>query len=233
MELHMFLLEGNIGVGKSTFLKLLQTHCPGIEVVQEPKDNWTADNHGQSLLGEFYKNPQRWAYTIETLAMVTRVQYHLAQQVEKNPFRVMERSVYSGHYCFAFNDYASGYLTDLEWDIYLRWVDFLVHRQCNPPRGFIYLRADHDVCYSRMRKRNRKAEEGMTQEYMAQIHEWHERFLIKKENIADYIKQVPVLILDANQNLLSDEEMLQNYIQQVVDFMHTSVVVNKPQELSL
>jgi len=32
----MYIVEGNIGAGKSTFLKLLSQHVPQVTVVQEP-----------------------------------------------------------------------------------------------------------------------------------------------------------------------------------------------------
>ena len=36
----MYFLEGNQGVGKSTFLKLLNKHLPQIEIQLEPLENW-------------------------------------------------------------------------------------------------------------------------------------------------------------------------------------------------
>lgn len=215
----MYILEGNIGVGKSTFLKLLTKHCPEIAVIQEPKDNWASNEHGQSLLENFYKDPRRWAYTIETLAMVTRVKDHSMQQTNPNPNRLMERSVYSGHYCFAYNDHASGYLSDLEWEVYSRWVDFLVHKTCKPPRGFIYLRAKPEACFERVKMRNRQGEESISLDYMKQIDSWHDKFLIEKLNVAPNLKNIPVLVLDANHNLLTNEALLLNYLEQLKDFL--------------
>ena len=81
----MYLLEGNIGVGKSTFLKLVKEHLPELKVLTEPVDNWNNLIYGQSLLENFYKQPKRWAYTLETLTMICRAQDHILQQ--KKPDR--------------------------------------------------------------------------------------------------------------------------------------------------
>ena len=76
----MYIVEGNIGVGKSTFLNLIQQNLPEVKILTEPKDNWTNQIYGQSLLENFYKSPQRWAYTLETLAMICRAKDHMREQ---------------------------------------------------------------------------------------------------------------------------------------------------------
>ncbi len=218
----MYLLEGNIGVGKSTFLRLIQEQCPEILVIQEPQESWSSQAYGQSLLENFYKDAHRWAYTIETLALVTRVKHHMATQALKLPLSLMERSVYSGHYCFAQNGYASGFLSPLEWDVYSRMVDVLVHQHCRPPHGFIYLRAQPEVCFDRIQKRQRHGESNITCEYLQQIHNFHEKFLIEKHGIAANLNKTPVLVLDAQFDLATHPEQFAAYIQQIKDFMvHT------------
>ena len=217
----MFLLEGNIGVGKSTFLRLVQEHCPELSVIQEPMASWTSQDFGQSLLGNFYQEPSRWAYTIETFAMLTRVKDLIELQNKRALSGLMERSVYSGHYCFAKNGHLQGYFTNLEWQIYEQWFEFLVNRFCLPPQGFVYLRADADACLERIKKRNRAGEEGMTREYVEHIGQLHDSFLMGKKDVAVSLKHVPVLVLDASQNLLTNKELLLHYIGKVKAFMQT------------
>ncbi|MFA5306362.1 MAG: deoxynucleoside kinase, partial [Candidatus Babeliales bacterium] len=221
-EADMYLLEGNIGVGKSTFLRLIQKQCPEILVIQEPQESWSSQTYGQSLLENFYKDAQRWAYTIETLALVTRVKHHMATQALKLPFSLMERSVYSGHYCFAQNGYASGFLSPLEWDVYSRMVDVLVHQHCKPPHGFIYLQAQPAICFERIQRRHRHGESHITLEYLKQIHNFHEKLLVEKQGITGQLSNVPVLILDAQFDLATQSERFTTYVKQVKDFMvHT------------
>ena len=97
----MYILEGNIGAGKSTLLTLLPTHIPHLAILQEPTHKWHNTDQGHSLLNLFYQNQQRWAFTIETLAMISRVNDHLSEQRKKNKISIMERSIYSGYFCFA------------------------------------------------------------------------------------------------------------------------------------
>ena len=55
----MYIVEGNIGVGKSTFLQLIHHLDPTIAIIPEPKENWAQRVYGQSLLANFYQDPQR------------------------------------------------------------------------------------------------------------------------------------------------------------------------------
>jgi len=68
----VFVIEGNIGAGKSTFLRLLDQRLQ-IDPVFEPHDKWQNVGDGENLLEKFYTDIRRWAYTFQTYAFVTRV----------------------------------------------------------------------------------------------------------------------------------------------------------------
>jgi len=130
----MYIVEGNIGAGKSTFLTFLEQQLTNTSVILEPVYDWQNKVYGQSLLANFYQDPQRWAYTFETLTMMCRTKEHLAQQEQTEPNRIFERSLYSGHYCFAKNSFESGFMTPLEWELYANWFSFLIPTKCQPPK---------------------------------------------------------------------------------------------------
>ena len=211
----MYILEGNIGVGKSTFLSLLKKHCQSVTVITEPVEDWSKQTYGQSLLESFYSDTPRWAYTLETLTMICRARDHMHEQGVSNPNRIFERSIYSGHYCFAQNSFESGCMLELEWKIYNQWANFLIHQQCAPPLGFIYLKASPETCFSRVQKRNRSSEKALTLDYMKQIDLWHDRFLIEKKEITPTLKNVPVLTLDCNKDFVENPENMAKHAQKV------------------
>jgi deoxyadenosine/deoxycytidine kinase len=216
----MYIVEGNIGAGKSTFLKLIAQRLPHISIALEPLQNWQRSEKGQSLLKDFYEQPQRWAYTLETLTMMCRVREHLQEQRNENPNRIMERSIYSGHYCFAKNGYEHAFMSDLEWNMYSEQFDFLIPQSCRAPHGFIYLRVDPEISFERIQKRNRESEKNITLEYLKQIHEKHESFLLHEKKKNPYIAITPVLVLDCNQEFESNEAQLQDHLLKVQEFMH-------------
>jgi len=214
----MYIVEGNIGAGKSTFITLLHSYLPHITYSLEPVDTWARQNYGKSLLEQFYTDPQRWAYTIETLAMLCRSRDYLKAHTHSS-FHVMERSLYSGHYCFAMNGKAEGYFSSLEWEIYQQWVDFIFATKSSVPTGFIYLQASPSVCSSRIAKRSRNGEAGIPLDYLEKIHHWHEQFLIHKTGISPEISCVPVLVLDVNEDFVNNPARMAQLAQKVATFM--------------
>jgi deoxyadenosine/deoxycytidine kinase len=214
----MYILEGNIGAGKSTFLRLAAEHLPDIQTVLEPVNNWQHSVYGQSLLTNFYEQPQRWAYTLELLTLICRVQEHLKEQIMATP-KIIERSIYSGYYCFAYNSYSQGFMNEMEWQIYDQWFSLLVPNKCLPPRGFIYLRASPEIAYERIRKRNRHAEKTLSFAYLKQIHKRHETFLIKKEGILPHLKRVPLLVLNCNEEFENNPAQLHRHLHTIQSFL--------------
>lgn len=215
----MYIVEGNIGAGKSTFLKLLAKHAPEISIVLEPVYNWQDKTYGESILANFYQQPKRWAYTFETLTMMCRVKEHLQEQESSDFNRVFERSIYSGHYCFAKNSFANNFLSTIEWHMYEDWFNFLVPMRCKAPLGFIYLRTAPEICYERAKKRNRSAEKTLQLSYLKQIHQRHDDFLIEKKEVLAQIKDTPVLILDCDKEFEADTHKFAEHVEAVRQFL--------------
>lgn len=214
----MYILEGTIGAGKSTFLRLLEQHLPHVSVALEPMQ-WQNQIYGQSLLANFYQEPKRWAYTLETLTMVCRIQDHLKEQNNPNPNRVLERSIYSGCYCFGRNSYENDYMNATEWHMYQDWFTFLTKEKCKPPLGFIYLKVDPEIAFERIKKRNRLAEKKLTLAYLKQIDRRHQEFLIHKAAVLPEIETTPVLVLDCNEEFETNVPQLRKHLKEVEEFL--------------
>lgn len=218
----MYILEGNIGAGKSTFLKLIQRAEPSISVGFEPLADWQKQVVGQSLLASFYEQPHRWAYAMETFAMFSRAREHMKDQENDAPRRIIERSIYSGHYAFAVNSFRSGFMTPLEWLMYMTWFSFLIPGKCRPPHGFIYLRVSPHVAYERIKKRSRDGESLIPMSYLEQLHDCHEDFLVRKKDVLEELVPVPVLILDCDQDFESDTICFEGLVKKVHNFFDTT-----------
>jgi deoxyadenosine/deoxycytidine kinase len=102
-------------------------------------------------------------------------------------------------------------------------MEFMVLDTCKPPRGFIYLQASPESCFARLRERARAGEEAVTLEYMQQLHDWHEKFMITREGIDPRVAQVPVLVLDATVDLRNNTAVAASYIAQVKAFMQDRI----------
>lgn len=212
-----FTLEGNIGAGKSTFLKIISKYL-NIYPVFEPYNKWQNVN-GENLLDYFYKDTTRWAYTFQTYAFVTRiVELEKSFKIANYPI-VLERSVYSDRYCFAKNAYELKFINSLEWKLYQEWFEWLIETYTTLPNGFIYLQTSPEVCYSRLLKRNRSEEIGISFDYIKHLHEKHEMWLIEKNNIASYLKEIPVLLIQVNEEFENDEKIQRKYVNKIVEFL--------------
>ncbi|MBD3231845.1 AAA family ATPase [Candidatus Dependentiae bacterium] len=213
-------VEGNIGAGKSTFLKFLKNNF-NLDIIYEPTDKWQNIEGQGNLLDYFYKDTKRWAYTFQSYAFVTRVQSQIeAENFGNNSIQIFERSVYCDRYCFAKSCFETGAMTTLEWQIYKEWFAWLVENYTKKPAGFIYLQADPEVCFSRLKKRNRSEEAGVSLEYLNMLHQKHEDWLIYKKDLNKKICKIPVLVLNCNQEFESDYIVQKSFIKKVNIFLN-------------
>ncbi len=213
-----FVVEGNIGAGKSTFLRII-TEYLNAQVVYEPHQKWQ-NVGGENLLERFYSDTQRWAYTFQTYAFVTRVLERELQAKEcTSPFQILERSVYSDRYCFAQNCYEMGVMNALEWKLYQEWFSWLVDNYMAKPSGFIYMKTDPEICYKRLLKRNRSEEAGVSKEYLKLLHDKHESWLVQKEGVAPYLKDTPVLVIHCDEDFESNPRIQQEHMAKIAQFL--------------
>lgn len=212
-----FIVEGNIGAGKSTFLRLLKEHF-NINIIYEPLDEWQMVGQGENILEKFYQDTNRWAYTFQTYAFLTRI---AKQQKLLTPtcINVVERSVYSDRYCFAKNCFELGVMTALEWELYKKWFEWLVDEYDVLPQGFIYLRTDPEIAFSRLKKRDREEENVVGLSYLTSVHDKHEEWLIKKENIRPSLVPIPVLVVNCDEDFENNPVVFAKIKEQIADFM--------------
>lgn len=220
----MYILEGNIGSGKSTLLRLIERYMSYITIAQEPVEAWSSAALQDSLLGQFCADMKRWSYSMETYTLFVRVTEHLRLQEklfhEKSALTLVERSLYSGRYCFAKNGYLQGNMTELEWKLYIQAFDFLVHAKCTPPTGFIYLQTDPQTCYERTQKRNRPGEESIPLSYFEELHARHEDFFVdRNEALCTTIKNIPVLVLQGHGEFENDMRRLSEMLDKIDEFI--------------
>lgn len=213
-------LEGNIGAGKSTFLKLVK-HYLNVDIVAEPTDKWQGGNQEENLLNLFYKDTKRWAYTFQSYAFITRIQEQ-ETSIAQNPdkiVQILERSVYCDRYCFAKNCYENGTMSPLEWHMYTEWFSWLVEAYTTKPDGFVYLQTSPEVCLERMKKRNRSEESTVSFDYLQSIHNKHEKWLIQKEDLAPVTAHIPVLRLTCNEDFENSKEIQEHHIEELTQFI--------------
>ncbi|XP_074415289.1 deoxyguanosine kinase, mitochondrial [Zonotrichia albicollis] len=249
-------LEGNIAVGKSTFLRLLAAAFPRWHLVTEPVAQWrrvpgaagTAQDAGGSanLLQLMYQAPARWSFTFQSLSCLSRLRAALeppggggGTPGSTPPVRVFERSLFSDRYVFAKTLLENGHLQPLEWAIYQDWHELLL-RHLAPhaaPHGFLYLRASPQTCLERLRRRGRSEEGGIQLGYLEQLHGQHELWLVARatEIHCEAARSAPVLLLDVEQDFEHDvarQGQLMAQVEAFVTSLGAHSVPSHPEPLS-
>ncbi|KAJ3677993.1 hypothetical protein LUZ60_001796 [Juncus effusus] len=183
-----FCVEGNISVGKSTFLQRIANETLElrdlVEIVPEPVSKWqdVGPDHF-NILERFYQEPQRYAYTFQNYVFVTRLMQERESAKGIKPLRLMERSVFSDRMVFVRAVHEANWMSPMEISIYDSWFDPVVSSLPGlVPDGFIYLRASPDTCHRRMLHRKRSEEGGVTLDYLKGLHEKHESWLFPAES---------------------------------------------------
>ena len=100
----IYSVEGNIGSGKSTLVKLLKNQLSEIIpdakfiFLQEPVDIWETikDSNGKTIIEKFYANQEKYSFPFQMMAYISRLS-QITQTIEKNPNAIIitERSVFT------------------------------------------------------------------------------------------------------------------------------------------
>jgi len=186
----IFTIEGNIGSGKSTLIRLLQKKYDDIVCILEPVDQWgkIKDQKGESILSKFYKDQKKYSFSFQMMAYISRLA-SIKRVIEKNDKKslmiVTERSVYTDKEVFAKMLYDDDKIEDVNYKIYLQWFDEFI--KDIPLAGIIYLKTSPEISLKRIIKRSRKGE-IIPLEYLEKCHKYHEEWLKNKK----------ILILNGN-----------------------------------
>lgn len=227
-------IEANIGGGKSTIAKkLMHEVSNGLNynndlvnnkktlILLEPVNEWLEmkDSNNKNILEHYYEDSKKYSFPFQMNSFISRckklidnTKKHKQLNLYNNGPVIMERSVYSDYYCFAKNCFENGSMTEIEYNIYTHWFDWLVESFSINSSGYIYIRTDPQICYERIKKRARNAEGIIPLKYLIQLHNKHEDWLLS-------LPKEQVLILDGNKDFESNETIFNDYINQIREFL--------------
>lgn len=202
------IVEGNIGAGKTTFLNHM-ARSANIQVFPESIEKWTNLN-GINLLERMYENPEKWAYTFQTYALLTHLENHL--KIFEKSIKLMERSIYSARYCFCEASLLEQKMEKASYEVFVKWFEYAEKCIQNEVDLFIYLRTTPEVVYNRIQARNRTEEKTVPFEYISRLHNLYEAWLYEKQIVRN---KIPIFVLDANlplRTISTEYERLEQYI---------------------
>jgi len=113
--------------------------------------------------------------------------------------------------------YDTDKIESVNYQIYSRWFDTFA--QDYPLHKVIYVKADPEICNTRIIKRSRNGEDGIPIEYLRQCHEYHENMM--NQLFTEDDKKIH--ILNGNQDIYKNgnknDDLLQIWINQISEFL--------------
>ena len=133
--MYIFTVDGNIGSGKSTLIKLMKKKYKSlgdkkIVFLPEPVDIWESikDKNGKNVIESYYGDQVKFAFPFQMMAYISRVHQirEIMNNSDDNTIIICERSVYTDKHVFAKMLHDNGTMNDIEIQIYKKWFDEFV-----------------------------------------------------------------------------------------------------------
>ncbi|HDG99040.1 MAG TPA: deoxynucleoside kinase [Desulfobacterales bacterium] len=171
-------VEGPLGVGKTSLATLLADRLNGVAVLEKTEDN--------PFLPDFYKDPQKFRFQTQLFFLLRRY-HHCSEIIQMNLFR----NVVISDYLFQKDRLFAGVnLDENEFWLYDQIFHLLEQRVVNPDL-VIFLQARTEVLMDRIKKRGRKYEKGLSWEYLDTINQAFNEFFF-------HYSASPLLVVDAS-----------------------------------
>ena len=203
MEKYPYIVvEGNIGSGKTSLVKMLTKELSAYAFYEEFSEN--------PFLPKFYEEPEKHAFPLELSFLAER--YHQLKK-ELNTRDLFHKNIISDYYFFKSLIFAEITLPEDEFALYKK-LFHIIHQKLPQPDLLIYLYSDIERLQMNISKRGRDYESQISDDYLRQIHKGYFNFLNQQNKF-------PVLILN-----LSDID----FVAQKEDFMKILVSLSETYE---
>lgn len=230
--MYIFTVDGNIGSGKSTLIKLMKKKYKSfgdkkVVFLPEPVDIWESikDKNGKNVIESYYEDQVKFAFPFQMMAYISRVHQirEIMNNSDDNTIIICERSVYTDKHVFAKMLHDNGTMNDIEIQIYKKWFDEFV--KDFPFSGIIYVGAEPTKSLERVKIRNRKGED-IPLSYLELCHNYHENWLnnstihvLKLNGNREFIDAIPSTWELAIETFIRTECNIELYD----DYLHTLV----------
>tara|TARA_B000000475_G_scaffold272020_1_gene271549 strand:+ start:144 stop:779 length:636 start_codon:yes stop_codon:yes gene_type:complete len=203
MEKYPYIVvEGNIGSGKTSLVKMLTKELSAHSIYEEFSDN--------PFLPKFYAEPEKHAFPLELSFLAER--YHQLKK-ELNTRDLFHKNIISDYYFIKSLIFAEITLPEDEFALYKK-LFHIIHQKLPQPDLLIYLYSDVERLQKNISKRGRDYESQITDDYLKKIHKGYFNFLSQQNTF-------PVLIL----NLTNID-----FVEQKEDFMKILVSLGETYE---
>jgi deoxyadenosine/deoxycytidine kinase len=171
-------VEGVIGVGKTSLARLLSERLQAKLVLEEVEEN--------PFLKDFYRDRARYAFQAQMHFLFSRYQ----QQRGLRQMELFRERMVSDYLFQKDRIFASLNLSERELALYERLVGWL-ELEVMKPDVVVYLQANPDVLMDRIARRGRPFEKEMEREYIRELNEAYNHFFF-------HYLEAPLLVVNTN-----------------------------------
>ena len=164
-------IAGNIGSGKTTLTQMLARHY-GWEPRFEPVE-------ANPYMEDYYRDIERWSFNLEIFFLKQRFRDLLDIAATTDRTIIQDRSIYEGVYVFTVNNYASGNLSQRDFETYMELFEQMTD-VVRFPDLMIYLRASVPHLVANIQRRGRNYEQTMPIDYLRSLNDLYEDFIYNK-----------------------------------------------------
>ena len=180
MSYQFITIEGNIGVGKTTFSKMLAEELGYRIVLEEFADN--------PFLPKFYNQPERYAFSLELFFMAERYR-QLGDLRDQDLF---SKGIVSDYFFVKSKLFAENNLSDDDELLLFNRLSDIALKNLPKPDLIIYLHSDVKRLQFNIKKRGRSYEQNISDDYLFDIQNKYFDFFKKHS-------EFPVLIVDVSE----------------------------------
>lgn len=163
MEPKYLVVEGPIGVGKTSLVTLLAEQLNGTPILEESENN--------PFLVKFYRDRRRWAFQTQLFFLLSRYR----QQEEMAQHELFSNVTITDVFMPKDRIFASLNLTPDELVLYDQ-IYGLLRSRLPKPDLVIYLHAETNALMQRVKQRGREYEQEMTWEYLDELSRAYNEF---------------------------------------------------------
>jgi len=171
-------IEGPIGVGKTSLVNLLSKKFSARRVLEAAEDN--------PFLRHFYSEPKRYAFQTQLFFLLSRYR----QQMELAQQDLFQQNVVCDYLFDRDKIFAYLNLDDNELALYEQIYSLLKQRLVVPD-VVIYLQASTDVLMARIKRRGRDYEKQLSRQYVEELNQAYNYFFF-------HYSETPLLVINTS-----------------------------------
>ncbi len=179
MDKNLIIIEGNIGVGKTSLAKKISENMNAQLVLEKFADN--------PFLEKFYKDQKQYAFTLEMSFMAERFNQLMNELQNRDLFKDF---VVADYYFMKSLIFAGVTLSDDEYNLYRKFFE-IIYQRVPRPDLYVYLHKSVSGLQEQIGIRGRSYEQNIKNSYLEEV--THSYFRYFKQEL-----EFPVLIIDTN-----------------------------------